>query len=78
MFVATVPLKVAGRQVSPGEPVPEFNSWQETVRRAHLNLGWIKDDGLPTAIHSEPVKTEADTKDGSVSEKRNRRKKNTV
>lgn len=31
-----------GRQVKPGEPVPEFHEWSEVVQNSHLNLGWVE------------------------------------
>lgn len=42
MFVACVPLNLGSRKVKEGDPVPEADHWSEVVKRAHLNLGWIK------------------------------------
>lgn len=65
MFVALRSLKVDGRTVAPGEPVPEAAAWQESVRRAHLNLGWIKEDQeLPATPKARPVV--AAPKEGAV------------
>lgn len=77
MYVACVPLKVAGKTVQAGEVVPEADQWQETVRRAHINLGWIKQtNGSPSSLaDSEPAVAEA--KDGTAPQrsKRGRRPK---
>lgn len=40
--VAKIALKVPGRIIQPGEPVPEFHKWGEAVKRNHLNFGWIE------------------------------------
>lgn len=80
MYVACVPLKVAGSQVQPGETVPGAEKWQECVIRAHLNLGWMeKRDETPSAQPKELVE-EAASKDGtaSVNSKKNPSKKKTA
>lgn len=74
MFVACVPLKVAGRRVKPGEEVPEADGWRETVKRAHLNLGWIEEK-KSQAVHNQPIGQGAATKDGTASAKPKKRRK---
>jgi hypothetical protein len=69
MFVACVVLKVEGRQVKPGEPVPEAYRWQESVRRAHINLGWIKEDGELSATTTANPFAGAAATDGTASVK---------
>lgn len=61
MYVARFPLQVAGRKILPGEPVPEAASWQYSVLRAHLNLGWIEDvkESAPEAPALSAVTTVA-------------------
>lgn len=67
MYVACRPLKVGKRTVQAGEYVPEAADWQECVRRSHLNLGWIKDDGQTAA--GKPVSAAADVTEGSAAVK---------
>jgi hypothetical protein len=67
-YVALVPLKLKGRQVKAGDLIPEANEWQESVIRAHLNIGWMRQAEYheiePVAVIAAPTKKKSSKKKG--------------
>ena len=60
MFVCTTySLKLRDRVVFKGDPVPEAASWDEAVRRAHLELGyiaWLDSGAVNATVELAPAK----------------------
>jgi hypothetical protein len=56
-YVARRRIKIGNGYRAPGEAVPEFLSWNEPSKRAHISLGFIEvvDDEAPKAPEPQPV-----------------------
>lgn len=72
MYVAVKELNTASGLVKPGEIVKDAPNWNESVRNAHVNMGWMKkvdDEGVEISKVSTPsVRKSVMTPDVKVNE----------